>query len=657
MPEVSFPGGGQDGEQPLPGVPVRDEAATAAPGEGPEMPGWPPDDWDPDAHMAAFEADLAAGRVWVPAPEPWELEGPSATLSLPDACREVDLAELAAVVGPDGLCREVFDQDRVAAAMKPGPVLAALTESGAGQLARLTPGQLVGMAAAAGRVAARAQYLQWRAVAEFSRSREARAAARKPPPGRAPFEFAAEELAMELVTSTRAAADMMELATELDTRLPRTSAALAAGEIDAGRARIIWRYIRFLSDADAVTADQILAAAAPDLTYEQLARKGLATAMKLDPEAMKRGRDEARHERQRIEARREDTGNASLAGRELAVEDVLASKAHIDALAAALRRGGIAGSLRELRVLVYVDLTQGRNPLDRLTYDTPPGQTGRADTGHTGGTGSHDQPGQRHRRVGHDDGSRGDPAAGDGDPGGDDDLGGGRSGADEDDDAGQQRDPASPSGPSAPFPALINLTIPAGTLFGWSHAPGDAAGWGLLDSDDTRRLTYTAAQHPATRWCFTFLAPDGTATAHGCAPGPHPLPPPSASPRDGPAALMAFLRHCNPTISPIAAGHCDHATAEHRYVPSRALKHLIRARTATCPASGCGAHAIHNDLDHTTAYPAGPTCQCNLSPPCRRHHRAKQAPGWRLEQPEPGVMRWTTPSGRSYTTRPTIYEV
>jgi hypothetical protein len=27
-----------------------------------------------------------------------------------------------------------------------------------------------------------------------------------------------------------------------------------------------------------------------------------------------------------------------------------------------------------------------------------------------------------------------------------------------------------------------------------------------------------------------------------------------------------------------------------------------------------------------------------------------------LDQPEPGVMRWTTPSGRHYTTRPTIYD-
>ena len=108
----------------------------------------------------------------------------------------------------------------------------------------------------------------------------------------------------------------------------------------------------------------------------------------------------------------------------------------------------------------------------------------------------------------------------------------------------------------------------------------------------------------------------------------------------------------NITVTPIAKGSCDHRNAEDRYVPSRKLGHLIRARTATCPAPGCGAHAYHNDLDHTVAYPGGPTDECNIAPPCRRHHRVKQAPGWKLEQPEPGVMRWTTPAGRSYTTRP-----
>ena len=89
--------------------------------------------------------------------------------------------------------------------------------------------------------------------------------------------------------------------------------------------------------------------------------------MKLDPEAFTRGKEQARADRQRVAAGREDSGNAFLSGRELAIEDALASKAHIDALAAALHRGGLPGTLRQLRVLAFNDLTQGRDPRARLT--------------------------------------------------------------------------------------------------------------------------------------------------------------------------------------------------------------------------------------------------------------------------------------------------
>jgi hypothetical protein len=188
-----------------------------------------------------------------------------------------------------------------------------------------------------------------------------------------------------------------------------------------------------------------------------------------------------------------------------------------------------------------------------------------------------------------------------------------------------------------------------------------------------------ASMHPRTRWCVTVTGPDGAAVAHGCARGPHPWTPDTGTPpgrqapsggRDGPggpgppvgpdaqqaAQLHELLRGLNVTLGPIATGSCDHRHKEDRYTPSRALQHLVRARTARCAAPGCGAQACHCDLDHTTAYPQGLTCQCGLGPLCRRHHRCKQAPGWHLEQPEPGIMRWTTPSGRIYTTTPTVYD-
>src|SRR5215472_8581777 len=352
-----FPGRAGGGDVPRPGGPVRD-GAPGGPEE--EVPRGRDDDWDGDAEMAAFLADIEAGRARVP--EPWEIEGPAATISLGDAC-DVDLAELAAMTGPDGLGGDRFAEDGAAA------VLAALAEQAGRELGRLSDNQLLGSVSAARRLRNRAEYLELSAVAEFTRRRAAQLAAsiaRKDPRGCRDGEFADAELAMELVTSIGAARDRMDLAADLATRLPCTLAGLAAGTVDGDRARTIWYYTRFLSDEAASQADTILAAAAPELRHDQLARKAAALEMKLDPEAVRRRRDDARRDDQRIETRREYSGNAALAGRELATADAMASKAHIDALAAVLRDGGLAGSLRELRVLVFLDLTQGRDPLDRI---------------------------------------------------------------------------------------------------------------------------------------------------------------------------------------------------------------------------------------------------------------------------------------------------
>src|SRR5580704_13218860 len=337
--------------------------------------------------MAAYIADLDAGRARIP--EEWEIEGPAATIGLGDAA-DVDLAELAATLGPDGLGGEVFARDRSADAMRPGPVLAALTEQAAGELGRLTDNQVIGAVSAAGRLAARAEYLRLRAVAEFTRRREAQladATARKVPRGCRDGEFPDAELGTELVTSQNAGRDMMDMALDLPARLPRTWAALGAGLIDGFRARLIWKPTQCLTDADAAYADELLAVLAPGLRYDQLARKATAVVMKLDPEAFKRGKDQARADRQRVAAGREESGNAFLSGRELAIEDAIASKAHIDALAVALRKGGLPGTLQQLRVLAFNDLTQGRHPLDRLASAGPADPAGQASRD---GSGSHD---------------------------------------------------------------------------------------------------------------------------------------------------------------------------------------------------------------------------------------------------------------------------
>jgi hypothetical protein len=72
----------------------------------------------------------------------------------------------------------------------------------------------------------------------------------------------------------------------------------------------------------------------------------------------------------------------------------------------------------------------------------------------------------------------------------------------------------------------------------------------------------------------------------------------------------------------------------------------------------CRRPSARADFEHNTPYDqGGRSCLCNAGPKCRHEHRLKQDPRWTVEQPTPGTFRWTTPSGRQYTTEPTRYPV
>jgi hypothetical protein len=229
---------------------------------------------------------------------------------------------------------------------------------------------------------------------------------------------------------------------------------------------------------------------------------------------------------------------------------------------------------------------------------------------------------------------------------------------------GRDSTEADDSGPS--LAAQVNITVPWSAQDEQSSDPADVDGFGVVDNDDAKDLLAAAAKSPQTRWCVTTLNPDGTAVAHGCVPGRHPLPGsasgcspggPSPGPDPPPGALFQdWLRDRRLEMTPIIRGQCDHPHGETGYRPSRKLQHLVKARNARCGAPGCGRPAARCDLDHTIAWDkGGRTCECGLAPLCRHHHRCKQAEGWRLTQPEPGLLIWYTPSGRSYTTGPTQY--
>ena len=82
-------------------------------------------------------------------------------------------------------------------------------------------------------------------------------------------------------------------------------------------------------------------------------------------------------------------------------------------------------------------------------------------------------------------------------------------------------------------------------------------------------------------------------------------------------------------------------------VPTR-LARLIRVRAPRCEWPGCGHRAAGCDLDHDLAWPAGPTCACNIGPLCRRHHRLKQLLMGKTRRPRSEV-RWSSPTGRTWS--------
>ena len=65
--------------------------------------------------------------------------------------------------------------------------------------------------------------------------------------------------------------------------------------------------------------------------------------------------------------------------------------------------------------------------------------------------------------------------------------------------------------------AAVNLTMPLASWLGLSDAPGDAAGFGALDADDSRAIADVLSARADTRWCLTLTDSQGRPVAHGCA--------------------------------------------------------------------------------------------------------------------------------------------
>jgi hypothetical protein len=140
--------------------------------------------------------------------------------------------------------------------------------------------------------------------------------------------------------------------------------------------------------------------------------------------------------------------------------------------------------------------------------------------------------------------------------------------------------------------------------------------------------------------------------------------PPSTGPApQGPGVLMGGALVPSGVLGRMSCGaqirtivHPGQAPPEPRYAPSRALAEFVRCRDLTCRFPGCDHPADASDIDHTIAYPVGPTQASNLKCLCREHHLLKSfwggSGGWRDRQLTDGTVVWTSPDGQTYITRP-----
>jgi hypothetical protein len=423
--------------------------------------------------------------------------------------------------------------------------------------------------------------------------------ARRAAPDGRPGEHVEEEVAAALTLTGWAAGRQVGLAAGL-ARLPSVGRALAAGRIDVDKAEVFTGQLMLLEVVAANAIAGLVLPKAPRMTTGELRKALRDQIMDYDPQALIRRRQQAEKDA-RVETWTEAAGTGAIAGRDLPPADVLAADKALTADARWLKHHGAEGTMDQLRAKAFTARLTGQS-LDSLLSP-----------------------------------ARGADPSPDAEPAG--------SGTD----VGRPDStvPGGPTGWPAGFGGGVNLTMPAASWLGQSDKPGQISGLGAADAGTCRDVADALARQPSARWCVTLIGRDGQPLAHGCAragPGP---------PGTDRQAWLATVK-----ITPVETGTCQHRRESAGYHPSDSLRHIIKIRSPRCGAPGCRRPAVACDDDHTIPYDqGGRTCECNLYPLCRRHHQTKQARGWQLRQPEPGLLIWTTPSGRRYTISPEPYPV
>lgn len=565
--------------------------------------------------------------------------------------------------------RAAFAAGGAADVLPPGLQLGALISAAGADYPSFDEDELTGLLQATSRQVSWSQFLHAGAVHELSRRRIAAAEA-----DNASFlsESATTELGFALTLTAPAAGRLRDIAHGLQ-RLPAVARLLEAGFLDWPRAVVFVDELSYVSDELALEISERLGPRAPEWTAPRLRARLARAVITADPAAAERRKKQARSDT-RVDLSREQSGNASLAGRELPADRALAADQRIEAAAFWLAGQGVPGSKGQLRALAYITYLSGEQIEELIdkpwmwpvnpepAAPQPPAQRPAAERPAAGDGG----PGPAGPRPDFgpdrdDPGPSGTPP----DPGPDPDDPGPAAPSDDGDDAGAcgdggfvpaalAPDGAAAAGRRAPNtavtsrrPGSVNVIVPLSALAG-GGSPGELAGFGLVDAADSRAIVAGLAGDPATRWQVTVTDPAGTAVGHACA-------------RTGPAAgepVTDWVAGLAGQLELLEQDDCSHQRRSSGYQPSGSLRHLVQVRQRTCGSPVCNRTSQRCDLDHTIPYEKGGiTCSCNLAPLCRRDHHAKQAKGWSLSQERPGVLRWQTPSGRTYVTAGEPYPI
>ena len=565
--------------------------------------------------------------------------------------------------GPGGGFGQGEPHDQAA----PEPALAGLADDAAGTGRAFTgvgEDELFGLLGARRKLSARQGWELLMTIAEVIRRRPA-PGCKLEGPERMPRVWAegtTGELTVQLAVSRRDADHLLGLAWDLTVKLPLTAAMLRDGIIDLEKAAVIAAPCQNLTREEARLAERILFGA-PDIdtmTRNQVKDRIKAAVMEVNPEAADKHREDKAKER-RIEVRQEESGNGMIAGRELPCAAVLALDQKISARARELRKLGVKGGLDELRVLAFLERWGQIDPFAASPgNDTQDQAAGSADDGNADDGNADDG----NADDGNGNGGNGGPRPGETNPSGG--TGGGCA--------------CGGAGRDSGIAGWLHLTAPVLTLEERAERPGRMSRLGPVGPAQLRDLAAKMARNPGTTYCLTATDNDGRPVAHGCGkPGPNdrrkrgkpgsPDPPEPGPCRltlisRGPPGSHGTWRYTTGDREIIfefedLAGPCDHRHQAAGHDPGKHLRHLTGILNQHCTQPTCRRPEKQCDYEHSRPYDyGGITCLCTCGPVCRSDHRDKQQPGWKLEEADArGWFRWTTPSGRTYLSGPTVYPI